>query len=155
MAVMSETAISLNASAGAGGICRGARRLLWTEGQSSLTEFPLPNGRRADILSLCPTGEVTIVEVKSSVVDFRTDCKWPEYRDFCDRFFFAVDDLFPSELIPEGCGLIIADSFGAEIVRPSPVARLAGARRKSLVGAFARLAALRLHRIEDPMLGQF
>lgn len=134
-------------------LCRGSRRLLWSLGYSSLAEFPLANGRRADILAVTSAGEIAIVEIKSSVVDFRSDQKWPEYRPFCDSFYFAVGEDFPHELIPEECGLIIADGFGAEIVRPSPVDRLAGARRKSLVHQFAQLAAMRLHRLEDPNLG--
>ena len=134
-------------------LCRGVRRMLWTLGYASLPEFPLANGRRADIFGVTRGSEIVIVEIKSSIADFRSDQKWPEYREFCDSFFFAVDDGFPVELIPEDCGLILADAFGAEIVRGSSAERLAGARRKSLVSAFGQLAAGRLHRIEDPMLG--
>jgi hypothetical protein len=134
-------------------LCRGARRLLWSLGYSTLTEFPLANGRRADVFGLAACGDTTIVEVKSSIVDFRTDQKWPEYRDYCDSFFFAVGEDFPRALIPAECGLIVADGFGAAILRGAPVERLAAARRKNLVGQFGRLAATRLHRLEDPMLG--
>jgi hypothetical protein len=134
-------------------LCQGVRRLLWSLGYASLGEFPLPNGRRADVLGVTDGGEIIIVEIKSSVADFRSDQKWPDYLDYCDSFFFAVSEEFPNELIPESCGLILADAFGAAIARGSPVERLAGARRKSLVGAFGRIAAGRLHRLEDPMLG--
>ena len=134
-------------------LCRGVRRMLWSLGYASLPEFPLANGRRADMLALTGGSEIAIVEIKSSIADFRADRKWPEYRAFCDAFFFAVDEDFPTELIPDECGLIVADGFAAEIVRGSPVARIAGARRKSLVAAFGQLAAGRLNRIEDPMLG--
>jgi hypothetical protein len=134
-------------------LCRGTRRLLWSLGYSSLPEFPLASGRRADIIAVTGAGEIAIVEIKSSVVDFRTDQKWPEYRVWCDSFFFAVADDFPRALIPEECGLIVADGFGAAIVRGSPIARLPGARRKSLIRAFGQLAAMRLHRLEDPNLG--
>ena len=134
-------------------LCRGVRRLLWSLGYATLPEFPLANGRRADVFALTRGAEIAIVEIKSSIIDFRTDQKWPEYREFCDAFFFAVADDFPRELIPDDCGLIIADAFGAAIVRGSPIERLPGARRKSLVTAFGQLAAARLHRLEDPMLG--
>ncbi|HLG88179.1 MAG TPA: MmcB family DNA repair protein [Alphaproteobacteria bacterium] len=134
-------------------LCRGVRRMLWSLGYATLAEFPLANGRRADILGITRGSEIVIVEIKSSIADFRSDQKWPEYREFCDSFFFAVDDAFPVELIPDDCGLILADAFGAEIVRGSSVERLAGARRKALISAFGQLAAGRLHRIEDPMLG--
>jgi len=134
-------------------LCRGVRRLVWSLGYASVTEFPLANGRRADVLAVAANGDIIIVEVKSSIVDFRTDQKWPEYLPFCDAFYFAVGDDFPQSLIPESCGLIRADGFGAAIVRASPVARLVAARRKSLLGAFGQIAAARLHRLEDPMLG--
>lgn len=134
----------------AAAITRGVRRMLAERGLRGLVEFPLPNGRRADILALADDGEVTIVEVKSGPVDYKTDQKWPEYLDYCDRFFFAVDADFPIDLIPPGCGLIIADAFGAEIIRPSPLAKLAPARRKALTLRGAQVAMARLHRVEDP-----
>ncbi len=134
----------------AAAITRGVRRMLAERGLRGLVEFPLANGRRADILALADDGEVTIVEVKSSPIDYKTDQKWPEYLDFCDRFFFAVDADFPVELIPADCGLIIADAFGAEIIRSSPLAKLAGARRKALTLRVAQVAMARLHRVEDP-----
>ena len=134
-------------------LCRGVRRLLWSLGYATLPEFPLANGRRADIFALTRGAEIAIIEIKSSIVDFRTDQKWPEYRAYCDAFFFAVGDDFPRALIPESCGLIVADAFGAAILRGSPIERLPGARRKSLVTTFGQLAASRLHRLEDPMLG--
>lgn len=135
-------------------ITRGVRRMLADRGIRGLVEFPLANGRRADLLALADDGEVTIIEVKSSVSDFRTDQKWPEYLDYCDRFFFAVDGDFPQDLIPADCGLIIADAFGAEILRPAPIAKLAAARRKVLVLRVAQIAMARLHRVEDPGLGR-
>ena len=108
-----------------------------------LTEVTLANHRRADVMGLTPKGEVLIVEIKSSVADFRSDQKWPEYEPFCDRFYFAVSSAFPDELIPESCGLIIADAYGAAIVREAPQVPLAAARRKALTLRFARLAAQR------------
>ena len=131
-------------------ITRGVRRMLADHGVRGLVEFPLANGRRADILALADDGEVTIVEVKSGPVDYKTDQKWPEYLEYCDRFFFAVDADFPVELIPAECGLIIADAFGAEIVRPAPLAKLAAARRKALTLRVAQVAMARLHKVEDP-----
>src|SRR5215475_2204197 len=95
------------------GICRALEQL----GYASLLEFPLANGRRADILALGRGGDLAIVEIKSSVGDFRADRKWTEYRDFADRFYFAVPDRFPTALIPEECGLIVADAFSASLIR--------------------------------------
>lgn len=134
----------------AAAITRGVRRMLADHAVRGLVEFPLANGRRADILALADDGEVTIVEVKSGPVDYKTDQKWPEYLEYCDRFFFAVDADFPVELIPEECGLIIADAFGAEIVRAAPLVKLAAARRKVLTLRVAQVAMARLHRVEDP-----
>jgi len=134
-------------------LCRGVRRLLWSQRFATLTEFPLANGRRADVFGVTDGCDIVIVEVKSSIVDFKTDQKWPEYRGYCDAFYFAVGEDFPPELIPDHCGLIVGDAFGAAIVRPSGIEKLAGARRKSLIHSFGQLAAARLHRLEDPMLG--
>ncbi len=72
------------------------------------------------MIALCGAGRLTIVEIKSSVADFRADRKWPDYRDFCDRFFFAIPDDVPEDLIPEDCGLIVADAYGAAIIREAP-----------------------------------
>jgi hypothetical protein len=134
-------------------LCRGARRLLWGQRYATLTEFPLANGRRADIFGVTDGCDIVIVEIKSSIVDFKTDQKWPEYRAFCDSYYFAVGIDFPQELIPDHCGLIVGDAFGAAIIRPSPVEKLAAPRRKTLIHSFGQLAAARLHRLEDPMLG--
>ena len=113
-------------------------------GYAGVTEMPLANGRRADVAAIGPGGEITIVEIKSSVADFRSDQKWPEYRPFCDRFYFAVDHDFPQNLIPDETGLIVADAFGGAILREPECEKLVAARRKAVTLRFARLAAARL-----------
>lgn len=128
------------------GLMRGAARLLSHLGFAAVPEFSLPCGRRADLMGLGPRGEFVIVEIKSGAADFRADGKWPEYFDWCDRYFFAVSERFPRHLIPEETGLIIADGFGGAIVRESPVKPLAPARRKSVMLRFARTAAERAMR---------
>jgi hypothetical protein len=134
----------------AAGVQRGVRRLFAQLGHATLPEFSLANGRRADLIALAPDGLLTIVEIKSSVSDFRTDRKWPEYRDFCDRFYFAVPETLPLEILPPDRGLILADSFGAAIVRDAEPHPLAGARRKAVTLRFARAAATLLHALADP-----
>ncbi|MEL6753729.1 MAG: MmcB family DNA repair protein [Pseudomonadota bacterium] len=124
-------------------LTRGVVRLCVQLGLSPVTELTLANGRRADVAALCPKGEIEIVEIKSSVADFRSDQKWPKYAPFCDRFYFAVSAAFPSELIPDDCGLIIADAYGGAVVRPAQTDKLSAARRKAVTLKFARLAALR------------
>ena len=121
-------------------------------GQASLTEVGLKSGRRADIMAVDTQGSITIVEVKSSVADFRADQKWADYAAFCDLYYFAVPEGFPLALIPPTVGLIVADGYEAAVLREPPEHRLAAARRKSLHLRFALLAAGRLHRIEDPAL---
>ncbi len=133
-------------------IKRGVRRTLAAHGLTSLTEFTLKGGRRADIVAIDGKGRLTIVEVKSSVADFRTDSKWPEYREYCDLFYFAVTAEFPLQLIPEDCGLIVADAYEASIIRYAPEQVLSAARRRSVLLRFAAAAAARLHRHEDPGL---
>jgi hypothetical protein len=125
-------------------LTRGVMRLLYDHGFSSLQEVPLANGRRADVMGVASGGEIWIVETKSCAEDFAVDQKWPDYMDYCDRFFFAVTENFPQELITEEVGLIVADGFGGAIVRAAPVRTLAGARRKAVTLTFARLAAQRL-----------
>ena len=124
-------------------LMRGASRLLLDLGVTAIPEFTLPSGRRADLAGLGPKGEMVIVEVKSGPADFRADGKWPEYFDWCDRFFFAVSDRFPTALLPDEAGLIIADGFGGAIVRECAPRPLAAARRKALTLKFARNAAER------------
>lgn len=125
-------------------LARGVTRVLWNHGLAPLMEVPLANGRRADLMGVTHNGEIWIVETKSCVEDFTVDQKWPDYREYCDRFFFAVTEVFPRELIPEDVGLIVADGFGGAILRDAPLMQLAGARRKAVTLLFARLAAQRL-----------
>lgn len=124
-------------------VTRGAARLLADLGYAPLAEVTLPNGRRADLMALSRKGEIAIVEVKSSVEDYRTDAKWRQYLPYCDTFAFAVAPEFPRQILPEDPGLIIADGFGGAVLREAPLSPLAPARRKALTIAFARLAAMR------------
>ena len=131
-------------------IARGVRRLLRARGFSSLTELPLTDGRRADIAAVNRDGEVLIVEIKSSPADFRADRKWRDYAACCDRLYFAISERTPAELMPLEAGLIIADSFGAEIVREAELQRMSPTSRRALLLRFAQAAADRLHRLADP-----
>ena len=131
-------------------LTRGACRALEQLGYASLVEFPLANGRRADIFGVGRDGEIVIVEVKTSVADFRADRKWQFYQEFADRFCFAVPNGFPMLLIPEECGLMVADSFGGALLRQGIATPLAAARRRAVTLRFAHTAALRLRRHLDP-----
>ena len=124
-------------------------------GRSVLRELPLPDGRRADIMAITASGELTIVEVKSSIEDWRVDQKWPDYLDWCDLLYFAVPVDFPQSLIAEDVGLIVADAYGGEILRHPPRRPVAAARRKALLVDCARLASERLARLEDPEFVDF
>lgn len=137
-------------SATAAGVQRGVCRLLAQMGYAPVTELTLATGRRVDILALGPKNEIIVLEIKSSLTDYRTDAKWEEYLDFCDRFYFAVPPEFPREIIPEDVGLVIADRFGAEILRDGPVTPLPVARRKKLTLHAARISARRVHRFLEP-----
>lgn len=125
-------------------LARGVKRMLLDHGLAPVLEMPLANGRRADVMALSASGEIWIVETKSCVADYAVDVKWPDYLEYCDRYFFAVTETFPLDLIPEEAGLIVADAFNGAILRESPLRPLAGARRKAVTIAFARLAATRL-----------
>jgi hypothetical protein len=128
-------------------IQRGMTRFLLQSGFSVLPEFPLVSGRRADLLAIDRKGRFTLVEIKSSVEDFRVDRKWPEYRPFCDFFLFATSPSVPADIFPQEEGLIIADGFGAEMVRHPLEEKMAPASRKALTLRFARLAAQRAERV--------
>ncbi len=119
-------------------------------GWAPLHEVPLPNGRRADILALRPDGGFACIEVKSGARDFLTDQKWPDYREFCDALYFAVDLDFPQEILPAETGLIVAADLAAELVREAPAHPLSPSRRRSLLQRFSFLAATRLAALEDP-----
>src|SRR5450432_882788 len=94
-------------------IVRGVRRMLRARGYSSVTELPLLDGRRADVVALHSGGALLIIEIKSSLADFRADRKWRDYFAHCDEFFFAIGAHMPAEIMPGEAGLIIADAYGA------------------------------------------
>jgi hypothetical protein len=131
-------------------VARGTARLLHAHGFSVVSELPLPSGRRADLVALDAAGTIWIVEIKSSIADFRADQKWPDYRLHCDRLFFATSLAVPCEIFPPDCGLIVADSFGAEFRCEAPEHKLPAATRKAMMLLFARAAALRLQSLIDP-----
>lgn len=140
-----------NLSAEAIRVRRCVYRLLDAFGVSSISEFTLPSGRRADIAGLAEDGSFWIVEVKSCVEDFRADTKWPEYLEQCNRFYFAAPDTVPQSLFPEEHGLILCNGFEAEIVSEAEERRLAPARRASLTRRFAQAAARRLMTLENAL----
>jgi len=131
-------------------LARGVARQLLQHGFACVEELVPTPGLRVDVMGLGPKGEIWIVECKSSRTDFTSDRKWRGYLEWADRFFFAVDSAFPTEILPAEAGLLLADAYDAEIVRMPEAAPLAGARRKVMVQKFARHAALRLHALRDP-----
>jgi len=133
-------------------IARGCCRLLAQLGLVAVPEVTLPNRRRADLTTLSPKGAIGIVEIKSSIADFQADQKWPAYLDCCETFHFAVGPDFPIEILPECNGVIIADRYGAEIVRPAPMRKISAPTRKALTLLIARSASARLMQIADPDL---
>ena len=126
------------------GITRGVCRFLRCAGYTVLREFRLKSKRRADVTGLDRHGKFVIVEVKSSLEDFVADLKWQDYLDHCDGFYFAVAETFPLDVLPEQQGLIIADAYGAEIVRPAMASPMNGNRRRAQLLNFARAGAERL-----------
>ena len=131
-------------------VARGTMRLLLSLGFSCVSELPLPSGRRADLVALDGSGEIWIIEIKSSVADFRADQKWMDYRLHCDRLFFATTLDVPCEIFPQDTGLIVADGFGGQIVCEAPEHKLAAATRKAMTLRIAQCASLRLQSLIDP-----
>ena len=131
-------------------LARGVSRFLLSHDFVTVEELVPTSGLRVDVMALGPKGEIWIVECKSSRADYQSDKKWQGYLEWCDRFFWAVDADFPVELLPDDSGLIIADSYGGEIVRMPDETKLAAARRKVMIQKFARHAAIRQHAARDP-----
>jgi hypothetical protein len=131
-------------------VARGTARLLHAHGYCVVSELPLASGRRADLAALGPDGEILIVEIKSSVADFRADQKWLDYRAHCDRLYFATTVEVPCEIFPKDAGLIVADAYGGQIVCEAPEHRLHASRRRSVMLSIARAAAFRLQAVTDP-----
>jgi hypothetical protein len=131
-------------------VARGTMRLLLSHGFTCVSELPLPSGRRADLVGIGRSGEIWIVEIKSSIADFRADHKWMDYRMHCDRLFFATTVEVPCDIFPKDTGLIVADGFGGEVVCAAPEHRLAAPTRRAMTLRIAQCAALRLQSLVDP-----
>ena len=131
-------------------VTRGVCRLLVDMGYQVIREFKLTSGRRVDVAGLDASGKFIIVEVKSSLADFRSDQKWQDYLVYCDQFYFSVNADFPKDMLPIDYGLIIADTFNAVIHRDSPVMSINGQRRRAQTLRFARTAARRLEKFYVP-----
>jgi hypothetical protein len=138
--------------ASAAEIQRGAARALIGGDHAVLSELPLANGRRADLVAVDHAGRITLVEIKSCRADFLCDRKWHDYLGYCDRFYFAVGSDFPCDLLPANEGLILADRFEGAIVREARVRPLGAARRKAMLVRFAWASASRLQMLIDPIL---
>lgn len=139
-------------------VARGVTRLFCRQELFGFCEVPLPNGRRADIMAVDSKGELAIVEIKVAKADLVSDCKWTDYLDFCDRFYWAVPPdlaaiLDQERYLPGEAGLIVADRYDAALVRAAVHRPLAPARRKAELLRFARRAARRLSAQLDPSLG--
>jgi len=133
-------------------VARGVCRHLAALGCATLTEFRVGQGRRVDVVGLDRASRFTVVEIKSSETDFRADGKWPDYLPFADRFYFAVPEDFPRDILPAEHGLIVADGYGAPVLREAPETPMNGTRRRAQLLRFARTAGVRLHRAWDPGL---
>ena len=137
----SETALSVR---------RGVSRFLALGHIHVLAEVTLPTGRRADLIGLDAKGQIVIVEIKSSLADWQADQKWQDYLEFCDQLYFACPPEMDASVFPETAGLLVADSYGAELIRSAPETGLAAARRKKITLLFARAGAQRVMRALDP-----
>ena len=131
-------------------LARGVARALRSMDFVTVEEMVPTPGLRVDVMALGPKGEIWIVECKSSRADFQSDQKWQGYLEWSDRFFWAVDSEFPTDLLPRDHGLILADAYDAEIVRMSQDTPLSAPRRKVMIQKFARHAAARLQALRDP-----
>ena len=133
-------------------LARGVARHLRSLNFHTVLEFVPTSGLRVDVMAIGPKGEIWIIECKSSKADFQSVTKWQRYLEWCDQYFWAVSPDFPTELLPEDTGLILADSYYAEIIRDAPTQKLSAARRKKLTLKYARNASERLQSLIDPRI---
>lgn len=151
-----ESAADAHVPIDAAGVARGIKRLFGRNDTWCLAEMPLRNGRRADLMGIDPKGRIVIVEIKVSRADLLGDHKWPDYLDFCDRFYWGLPPALDRSVLeteafqPDCCGIIVADPYDAEIIRPAPSHPLAAARRKTEVERLARAALRRQVVGDDP-----
>lgn len=132
-------------------------RMINEGGGSCLREFTLKSGRRVDIIALGRDGTITVIEVKSSRQDFQSDRKWPEYLEWADRFYFAVSESFPREILPgsDQCGIIVTDGFDCLTIQDAPETRLNAQRRNHLIRRLAHNAMRRLeYGVDENVEGQ-
>ena len=144
--------MKLEASKNFSKISRGVMRHFAQIGLSSLSEFSPIRGLRVYIVALGPSDETWIVECKSGRNDFKSDNKWHNYLDWCDRYFWAVDAEFPIDILPYDTGLIIADPYDASILREAPLNKVSAARRKKLIKSIAKSACNRVLVHTDPKM---
>ena len=130
------------------GLVLGVQALFYDLGYCSITEMRLSSGRRVDVIGLDRRGRFAVAEIKTNPADLRSDQKWPEYLAFCDLFYFAVPVNFPIEIVPTETGLIVADQFGGEILRPSQHHIMTMGRRNRQIMQFARTAGMRLRKYD-------
>ena len=133
-------------------IARGVMRHFSQMGLPSLREYSPVRGLRVDVIVLAPSDEIWIVECKSSKIDFKSDKKWQNYLEWCDRYFWAVDSDFPKDILPFDTGLIIADSYDAKILREAPLNKLSVNRRKKIVRSMESTACNRLASYTYPII---
>lgn len=157
MAFSESQFAGLDGALAAADVARGIARLFARNDIWCLSEMPLRCGRRADLMGIDGKGHVVIVEIKVAKADLLGDAKWPDYLDYCDRFFWGLAPeldrscLDDAAFLPDKCGLIVADGYDAEILRPAPLLRLAAARRKVEVERLARAALRRAVNVADPL----
>ena len=133
-------------------IARGVMRHFAQIGLSSLSEFSPAKGLRVDIITLGMSNEIWIVECKSGQSDFKSDKKWQNYLEWCDRYFWAVDANFPIDILPTQTGVIIADAYDASILREAPLNKLSPVRQKKIIKSMAASACNRLLTYTDPKI---
>ena len=97
---------------------------------------------RADVLALNMRHQLVIVEVKSSVRDFKTDSKWQGYLEYADKFYFLMEESVLAKvqhLIEDRrVGLMVPHGKSVRVVKPAKTLdTLTDERRLNLITRLA------------------
>lgn len=112
---------------------------------------------RADVLAINMGAGIEVVEVKSSVADFRSDKKMAQYMQYCDKLYLAVTkpvyDKIKDRVLP-GVGVLLVDGSRCWVVKRAQRRMVHAKTRLNLMARVAyRSADATLHQRKSKTAG--